>query len=114
MYYIYMLRCQDESIYTGITTNLLRRMEEHFEKQEKCAKYTFTHTARKLEIVWETETRALASKLEYHLKKITKKQKESLIEKKQLAMFLANKIEENQYHLVNQKEMKKINQIYEK
>ena len=29
MYYIYMLRCMDNSIYTGITTNINRRMEEH-------------------------------------------------------------------------------------
>ena len=30
MYYIYMLRCKDDSIYTGITTDLDRRMKEHF------------------------------------------------------------------------------------
>ena len=33
MYYIYMLRCKDESIYTGITTDLQRRMQEHFSKE---------------------------------------------------------------------------------
>ena len=47
MYYIYMLRCEDNSIYTGITTNLENRMKQHFTK-ENCAKYTYTHTARKL------------------------------------------------------------------
>ena len=31
MYYIYMLRCEDNSIYTGITKELKRRMKEHFE-----------------------------------------------------------------------------------
>ena len=40
MYYTYMLRCTDNSIYTGITTNIERRMEEHFKQNEKCAKYT--------------------------------------------------------------------------
>ena len=40
MYYTYMLRCKDNSIYTGITTNLERRMEEHLQKTDKCAKYT--------------------------------------------------------------------------
>ena len=33
MYYIYMLRCEDNSIYTGITTNVEHRMDEHFNKK---------------------------------------------------------------------------------
>ncbi len=33
MYYTYMLRCQDNSIYTGITTDLERRMKEHFSRK---------------------------------------------------------------------------------
>ena len=39
MYYIYMLRCKDDSIYTGITTDLDRRMKEHFGAGEKSAKF---------------------------------------------------------------------------
>ncbi len=42
MYYTYMIRCKDNSIYTGITTNR-KRMQEHFTKDEKCAKYTKTY-----------------------------------------------------------------------
>lgn len=93
MYYIYMLRCEDNSIYTGITTDLTRRMEEHFHKNEKCAKYTFRHTAKKLEMAWQTQNRALASKLEYHLKTLTKIQKEAVIENPTLlSTFLSTKI----------------------
>ena len=73
MYYIYMLRCRDNSIYTGITTNIDRRMEEHFSKNEKCAK--------KLEAVWETKNKSLASKLEYILKNYLKKRKNYLCKK---------------------------------
>lgn len=79
MYYTYMLRCEDNSIYTGITTNLERRMDEHFSKNEKCAKYTLTHTAKKLEQAWETGNRVDASKLEYAIKKLSKNKKELLI-----------------------------------
>ena len=68
MYYTYMVRCADNSIYTGITTNLERRMDEHFNKLEACAKYTQSHTAVKLEIAWESENKSLTSKLEYHIK----------------------------------------------
>lgn len=79
MYYIYMLRCKDDSIYTGITTDLDRRMEEHFGAGEKSAKYTRSHVALKLEAAWQTENKALASKLEYWIKQLSKAQKEILI-----------------------------------
>lgn len=94
MYYTYILRCQDNSLYTGITTNLERRFNEHKEKGEKTAKYTLTHSALKMEIAWKSENRKLASKLEFQIKKLTKKQKEDLIKNSQLIYkFLGNKIE---------------------
>ena len=34
MYYVYMLRCMDKTIYTGITVDIKRRLEEHFSKNE--------------------------------------------------------------------------------
>ena len=74
-----MLRCADNSLYTGITTNIQRRLKEHFEKSEKCAKYTYTHTAIKLEHLWQTDTRSAASQLEYRIKTLKKEQKEKLI-----------------------------------
>lgn len=94
MYYTYMIRCKDNSLYTGITTDLERRLKEHKEKGEKTAKYTLTHSAIKMEIAWESENRVLASKLEFYLKKLTKKQKEDLIKNPNLLnKFLGNKIE---------------------
>lgn len=94
MYYIYMLRCEDNSIYTGITTDINRRMEEHFSKSKKCAKYTYRHTAIKLEMYWEVQTRKLASQLEYHIKQLKKEQKEELIKDKNLITdFMKDKIE---------------------
>ncbi len=90
MYYIYMLRCKDNSIYTGITTDIDRRMKEHFSKNEKCAKYTYTHIAKKLEATWETKNKSLASKLEYHIKKLPKEKKELLIESKDLSRVFLN------------------------
>ncbi len=99
MYYTYMLRCQDNSIYTGITTDLKRRLTEHISKSEKCAKYTMHHSVEKLEIAWESENRVLASKLEYHIKKLTKAQKEQLIKDKHLEKYLSKKIEPEKYSL---------------
>jgi len=102
MYYIYMLRCKDNSIYTGITTEIDRRMKEHFNKEDKCAKYTLNHSVEKLEIAWETENRTLASKLEYHIKKLTKRNKEKLIKTpSNMEILLGDKIECNKYNLYN-------------
>ena len=74
-----MLRCADNSLYTGITTDVKRRMTEHFSKKEKAAKYTKNHTAKKHEAVWESDNRTLACRLEYRIKYLTKAQKEALI-----------------------------------
>ena len=97
MYYTYMLRCQDDSLYTGITTNIARRTKEHFDKNERSAKYTRTHTAEKLEAVWESDDRTLASKLEYHIKRLTKKQKERIILENCLEKFFSEKIDCEKY-----------------
>lgn len=108
MYFVYMIRCIDNSIYTGITTDVIRRMEEHFSKSLKCAKYTLRHSPKKLECVWETKDRKLASKLEYHIKTLTKLQKEELIKTHKLADFLLEKIDVSKYELKTKRETNSI------
>ena len=99
MYYTYMLRCENNSIYTGITTDVKRRMEEHFSKDIKCAKYTKSHKPIKLECVWESENKVLASKLEYRIKTLNKKQKEGLIKNNNLEKYLSQKLECDKYKI---------------
>ena len=84
MYYVYMLRCEDNSIYTGITTDMSRRFEEHLSRSEKSAKYTYNHLAKKIECVYLAQNRSEASKLEYNLKKLSKDKKEQIIRKNNL------------------------------
>lgn len=101
MYYIYMLRCEDNSIYTGIAKDLEHRLNEHFTKDEKCAKYTKSHKAIKLEIAWKTENKSLASKLEYAIKKLDKSKKEKLIkEPNLLGELLKDKVDEKLYSVI--------------
>lgn len=101
MYYIYMLRCEDNSIYTGIAKDLEHRLNEHFTKDEKCAKYTKSHKAKKLEIAWQTENKSLASKLEYAIKKLDKNRKEKLIcEPNLLGEFFKDKIDGKLYSVI--------------
>ena len=97
MYYTYILRCEDNSLYTGITTDLNRRIEEHKSQSGKSANNTRTHKVTRLEIAWKSENKVLASKLEYYIKKLTKPQKEQLIVTSDLEDVLGNKIESKYY-----------------
>lgn len=78
MYYTYLLRCTDGSLYVGISTDLTRRMEEHRSGTCPHSKYTRTHPPKELCAAWESSDRASASRLEYRLKQRTKPQKEIL------------------------------------
>ncbi len=91
-----MLRCEDNSIYTGITTNVEHRMKEHFTKING-AKYTKSHEPKKLEAVWQTGNRKEACKLEYHIKKLPKIKKEELIDKNNLEVLLGEIVDAKQY-----------------
>ena len=103
MYYTYMLRCTDDSIYTGITTDLERRMDEHFTQGEKCAKYTKRHEAKKLEAAWSSEDRKLASKLEYYIKHLPKSEKEDIIKHNKNITVLSEKIDITSYKRIRLK-----------
>lgn len=81
MYYTYLLRCCDGSLYAGITTDLARRMKEHRSGGALCAKYTRVHHPLCLCAAWKSETRSLASRLEYRLKRLKKEEKEFLAQK---------------------------------
>lgn len=79
MNYIYMLRCKDNSLYTGIASELVNRMKTHFEGGASASKYVSSRGAAKLECYWICNKPCIAARLEYRLKTLTKKQKESLI-----------------------------------
>lgn len=80
MYYIYILECSDNTLYTWITTDLERRIFEH-NSSDLWAKYTKNRRPVKLVYSEQEENRSLASKREIQIKKLTKKQKNELIKK---------------------------------
>lgn len=96
MFYTYILRCKDSSLYTGITTDVERRFKEHFNKTNRCAKYTRSHAVERIEAVWQSENRVLASKLEFHIKRLTKEQKENLILTDNFSLF-SDKVSSENY-----------------
>jgi len=96
-----MLRCKGKAIYTGMTNDLNKRMEEHFSKEKNGAKYTKSHEAEKVEAVWSCRDKSLACKLEYHIKNLTKAEKEELIKCNQLKEYLKGKIDCRRYRNVD-------------
>lgn len=76
-WYVYILRCGDNSLYTGIAKDYERRFQEHLNGVG--AKYTKSKKAVKIEKIFICKNRVEASKLEYKIKKINKKYKENLI-----------------------------------
>ena len=77
MYFVYLLRCADGSIYTGITTDVARRLAEH--KAGSASRYTRARGARK--ILWSErhKNRSTATKREAQIKKLSRKAKLGLI-----------------------------------
>jgi putative endonuclease len=79
-YFTYIVECSDATLYTGITTNLKRRLDEH-NNSAKGAKYTRVRRPVKLVYSEECEDRSSASKREYVIKKLSRMKKEVLIAK---------------------------------
>lgn len=79
MWYVYILRCADNSLYTGITTSIERRLKEHNECNKKGAKYTRVRRPVNLAYAEQQLNRQEAGRREYQLKKYNKKKKEQLV-----------------------------------
>lgn len=77
MFYVYILKCKDNTLYTGFTVNLEKRVETH--NKGLGAKYTRGRTPVKLVYKEEYETKSEALKREYAIKKLNKKQKIDII-----------------------------------
>ncbi|AVO03109.1 MULTISPECIES: GIY-YIG nuclease family protein [Staphylococcus] len=78
-HYIYIVRCKDDTLYTGYTNNVQARIEKH--NAGKGAKYT--KTRRPVVLVYQEgyETKSEAMKREYEIKTFTRTQKLQLIER---------------------------------
>ncbi len=78
-HYVYILECKSNRFYTGYTTDLARRYQEHLEGSPKC-KFTRSFPPIKIAACWEVSSRSIALKMEYHIKKLSKKEKRALID----------------------------------
>ena len=78
-WHVYILRCSDDTLYTGVTTDVERRFKEHQRQGPKCAKYLRGKTPLTLEYDRKAGSRSQALRTEHALKKRSRKEKEDLI-----------------------------------
>jgi len=78
LWFVYILKCSDDTLYTGITIDLNRRVDEH-NNSPKGAKYT--RIRRPLELLYfeEVKDKSSASKREIEIKKLSRAQKLELV-----------------------------------
>lgn len=77
MWFVYILKCNDGTLYTGITNDLGKRVSSH--NKGTGAKYTKTRLPVELVYHEESPDRSSASKREYQIKKLSKKDKLNLV-----------------------------------
>ncbi|MDP3726308.1 MAG: GIY-YIG nuclease family protein [bacterium] len=76
MYFVYLIQCKDNTIYTGIATDVLRRFKEH--KNGKGGHYTRAHKVKKILYFEKYPTRSDALKREAQIKRWPREKKLAL------------------------------------
>jgi putative endonuclease len=76
---VYIVRCADDTLYTGIARNAARRVEEHNAGGRLGARYT--RARRPVELVYQeaVATRSEALKREYRIKQLSREEKERMV-----------------------------------
>ncbi|SDK73082.1 putative endonuclease [Maridesulfovibrio ferrireducens] len=85
-WYVYLLRCKDNSLYCGVTTDPKRRLKEHNNGGNKGAKYTRARLPVEIETVEPLPDKKSAYKLEYAVKQKPAAQKAVFLTKTALKM----------------------------
>jgi putative endonuclease len=80
-WFLYLIECQDDSIYTGITVDVAKRYTAH--ANGKGARYTRIRPPKKLLLVLEFTDKSSAAAAEYTIKQWTARQKRSFVQQHQ-------------------------------
>jgi putative endonuclease len=78
MYYVYIVRCSDNSLYTGITLDVKRRIAEHNDSK-KGARYTKSRRPVTLVHSEMFDSKSDALKREAYIKKLSREEKNTLV-----------------------------------
>jgi putative endonuclease len=80
MWHVYIIRCRDGTLYTGISTDVERRLAEHQQGGPKAARYLRGRGPLQLMLTLHACDRGTALKLERRIKRLSRAQKEALIQ----------------------------------
>ena len=83
-WFVYMVRCNDDSLYTGITKDVERRVKEHNEGDKLAAKYTRPRLPVVLVYQETCESRSVATKREIEIKQLSRRDKDILLNQEKL------------------------------
>lgn len=78
-WFVYVVRCCDDTLYTGVTTDVDRRVEEH-NVSPRGARYTRARRPVSLQASWACPDRSIAMKAEYAVKQLERSEKLELID----------------------------------
>jgi putative endonuclease len=79
IWWVYLVRCKDGSLYTGIAVDVAKRFSEHQEGGKRCAKYLRGRGPLALVFQQKIGDKSLALKVERRIKRMDKPQKEALV-----------------------------------
>ena len=96
IWFLYLIRCADGSLYTGITTDIKRRFIEHREGGRKGSKYLRGKAPLALVLKRKIGTKSLALKVEHIVKRMTKTEKEMFVSGKINMRHINHKLTKHQ------------------
>ena len=79
MWFVYMVHCADNTLYTGVTNNILRRLEEHNKSNRIGSKYVRARRPVRLVFKEKMKTRSQALRREAEIKKLSREVKVMII-----------------------------------
>jgi len=85
-WYVYVLICSDGSLYTGVTTDVSRRLCQH--NNGKGAKYTRGRSPARVVAAWGPFGKSLSHSLENKIKSLSRKQKDKAVEQTDIVSYL--------------------------
>jgi putative endonuclease len=85
-WFVYIARCSDNSLYTGVTTDINRRLMEH--SSGKGAKYTRSRAPVSLASSWGPFDRSSAHSIENRIKSLSRKQKDYILTQNDVLLYL--------------------------
>lgn len=86
IYWVYILHCENDTYYTGYTTDIEKRYQAHIDGTSKC-KYTRSFKPLRLAQCWKiTGDKAFAMKIEASIKKLSRREKEKMIAEPKLLL----------------------------